>query len=194
MYTKLYTIFLVLVTSITLTGCGQKQSITDNFVEYDSTDFIEENDLSDRIPVFSVKYPPEWEVGWFADSGAIALLISSGDVDAAWSMQDTSGAFMMIMPSRYDSEEYNGKKLSDLELTDLLYGTGWGNILKEPSTITINGQDAARVEYNYNERVTIEVVIVREEWVLNVMGFLPPENETEFRSLLEGMIGTIEIK
>jgi PBP1b-binding outer membrane lipoprotein LpoB len=44
----------------------------DSFIEYDSTAYISENGLSNRIPVFSVKYPPEWKYGWFGDSGIIA--------------------------------------------------------------------------------------------------------------------------
>ena len=182
MDTKIKTILFVLVASFILLGCGQKQSITDNFTQYDSTDFIKENDLSDRIPVFSVKYPPEWEYGWFSDSGVIALLISSGDVNAAWSLQDTSGATMMIAPF-----PYSGEKLTDL----FFFASDKG---LEPSTTTINGQEAARIEYTDDGQLRIEVVIVREKWALSVVTFFPAEKDAEFRSLIDGIIGTIEIK
>ncbi len=159
---------------------------TENFVEYDSTDFIAENDLADRVPVFSVKYPPEWQYDWFADSGAIALLISSGDVNDAWSLQDTSGATMMIIPAPYE-----GKNLTDMFLIE---ADRRDEAVEEPITLTINGQAAARVEYINNGRLQIDVVIVRENFALHAAASIPPEKEAEFRALLEAVISSIEIK
>jgi len=175
-----------LLMSILLSSCGQGKSIADSFKEYDSTEFINENnDLSDRIPVFSVKYHPDWEYGWVGDSGVIALLISSGDVNSAFFGQDDSGAFMMIIPAPYSGEK----------LTDMFYSTLDAHRVLEPSkTTSINGQDAALAEYTRNGDLVIEAVIVREKWVLLVVAQFPTEKEVEFRSIIESMINTLEIK
>jgi hypothetical protein len=180
------TTIIILLMSVTLSSCAQKESIADSFVEYDSTEFITENsNLSDRIPVFSVKYPPDWEYAWVGDSGVIALLISSGDAEAAWLGQDHSGATMMIIPIPYSGEE----------LTDLFYSTLDAGKALEPSTTTIiNGQDAARAEYTRKENLFIEVVIARENWALPIVSYFPTEKETEFRPLIEAIITTIEIR
>jgi hypothetical protein len=158
----------------------------ENFIAYDSTDFIKENDLADRIPVFSVKYPPEWEYKWFSDSGAIVLLISSVDVNDVWSLQDTSGATMMVIP-----EPYDGKSLTDMFIIE---SDRRDRTVEEPITLTINGQDAARVVYMNNGQFLIDVVIVREEFALHAVAFFLPEKEAEFRPLLETMINTIQIR
>ena len=185
MDTKITTIIILLV-SIILSSCGQSESIADTFIEYDSTEFVTENDdLSDRIPVFSVRYPPDWEYAWVGDSGVIALLISSGDIEAAWKMQDYTGATMMIIPIQYSGEK----------LTDLFYSTlDTGRALEPSRTTSINGQDAAWAEFTRNENLFIEVVVVRAEWGLTVFAYFPTEKETEFRPLLEAIISTIEIR
>jgi hypothetical protein len=185
MYTKITSIIILLMSFI-LSSCGLRESIADSFIAYDSTEFIaENNDLSDRIPVFSVKYPPEWEYGWVGDSGVIGLMISSGDISAAFKGQDESGANIMIIPIAY-----SGEKLTDLFFSIL---NGWHSTL-EPSTLTtINGQDAAWAEY-IDEDIYIEVVIARAEWALLIVSNFPTEKEMEFRPLAEAMIGTIEIK
>ena len=80
---KLATIIL-LIMSIALSGCAQKGKNTAGFTEYNSTEFLNANEeLSDRIPVFTVKHPPGWAHHWVGDSGVIALLIASGDLEAA---------------------------------------------------------------------------------------------------------------
>jgi len=72
------TIFIVLLVCLMLSSCGQGESLVESFAEYNSTEvIIEHPDVSNRIPVFSVKYPPDWKYGWVGDSGVIALLISS---------------------------------------------------------------------------------------------------------------------
>ena len=155
-----------------------------NFKVYDSTDFIKENDLADRIPVFSVKYPPEWTYGWFGDSGVIVFLISAGDVNDAWMLKDTSGFTMMIIPN-----SYNGEELADLSGYDSA-----DSIVQEPSAITINNQDALRVEYINNGSLQIVVVVVRGKWALTIFGQIRSDKEAEFRSVFEDMISTVEIK
>ena len=166
----------------------QSGSIADNFLEYDSTELInEEKDLSDRIPIFSVKYPPEWEYGWFGDSGVIGLMISSVDPKDAFAGRDESGAVMMIVPVLYSGEE-----LTDLFFTIL---NGWHRYSGlESYTTTINGQDAAWAEYTDEDSLYIEVVIVQAEWALPIVAHFPVEKETEFRPLIETTISTIEIK
>jgi hypothetical protein len=185
MYTKITSIIILLMSFI-LSSCGLRESIADSFIAYDSTEFIaENNDLSDRIPVFSVKYPPDWEYGWVADSGVIALLISSGDVKTAFSRQDYSGAFMMIIPA-----PYSGEKLSDM-----FYATLDAGKVLEPSKMTsINGQSAAIAEYIRNGNLVIEAVVVRAKWALLIVSQFPTEKETEFRPLIDAMISTLEIK
>ncbi|MFA9402759.1 MAG: hypothetical protein ACERKY_06790 [Anaerolineales bacterium] len=185
MSTKI-TIIIILLMSFILSSCEQRESIADSFLEYDSTEFISENnDLSDRIPVFSVKYPPEWEYGWVGDSGVIALMISSGDVEAAFFGQDDSGAFMMIIPI-----PYSGEKLTDMFYTTL----NAGGVLEPSKTTRINGQNAAKAEYTRKEDAFIEVVIARGEWALLIVAQLPTEKATEFRPLIEAMISTLDIK
>jgi hypothetical protein len=185
MNTKITTIIILLM-SVTFSSCGQRESIADSFIEYDSTELItENNDLSDRIPVFSVKYPPGWGYAWVGDSGVIALLISSGDLEAAWLGQDYSGATMMIIPVPYSGEK----------LTELFYSTLDAGRAMEPSTTTIvNGQGAALAEYTRKGNLFIEAVIVRAKWALLIVSHFPTEKETEFRPLLEVMISTLEIK
>jgi len=179
---------IVLLISFMLSSCRQRGSIADNFLEYDSTELInEKNDLSDRIPIFSVKYPPEWEYGWFGDSGVIGLMISSVDPKDAFLGRDESGAAFMIIPIPYSGEE----------LTDLFYTilNGWHRHSGlESHTTTINGQDAAWAEYTDEDSLYIETVIVRAEWALAIVAHFPAEKETEFRPLIEATIGTIEIK
>ena len=167
-------------TETTLTTDTQGASITDGFLQYDST-----NDVSDRIPVFSVKYPPGWEYAWVGDSGVIALLISSGDIEAAWLGQDESGALMMIIPAQYSGEK----------LTDLFYTTLDTGIVLEPTkTTSINSQDAAIAEYTRKGNLVTEAVIVRSKWALLIVAHFPIEKETEFRPLIDAMISTLEIK
>lgn len=180
------TTILILIMSVTLSSCRQVESIEDDFIEYDSTEFITGNiDVSDRIPVFSVKYPPDWEHAWVVDSGVIALLVSSGDIEAAWRMQDYPGAFMMIIPIPYDGEK----------LTDLFYSTLNAGKALEPSTTTfVNGQDAALTEYTRGEGMFIEGVIARARWALLIVANFPTEKEATFRPFIEAMIRTLEIK
>ena len=178
---------IILLISIILSSCGQRKSIADNFIEYDSTEYItKNNNLSDRIPVFSVKHPPEWEHGWVGDSGVIAFLISSEDLEAAFLGRDDSGTVFMIIPIPYSGEE----------LTDLFYTilNGSHRTLEPSTTTTINGQDAAWAEYTDKNNLYIEVVIARAEWALLVVAYYPAEKEIEFRSLIEATISTIEIK
>ena len=188
MKTKIAIILLLI--SFILSSCGQRGSIADNFLEYDSTEFITENTesdfLSDRIPVFSVKYPPEWEYTWAVDSGVIGLIISSGDIEAAWKMQDYPGARIMIIPI-----QYSGEKLTDLFYTIL---NGWHRTLEPSTTTTINGQDAAWAEYTDKGNLYIEAVIIQAKWALLIVADFPTEKETEFRPLMEAIISTIEIK
>ena len=184
MSTKITTIIILLMSFI-LSSCEQRESIADSFLEYDSTEFISENnDLSDRIPVFSVKYPPEWEYGWVGDSGVIALMISSGDVEAAFFGQDDSDAFMMIIPI-----PYSGEKLTDVFFTTL----NAGRVLESTKTTRINGQSAAIGEYTNNGDLVIEAVIVRAKWALLIVAQFPTDKETEFRPHIEAMISTLDI-
>jgi hypothetical protein len=184
MNTKIIIITLLALSAI-LSGCGQKESITDSFVEYDSTEFLAEHqDLSERIPLFSVKNPPKWENSWVGDSGVIALLFSSGDLNAAWTMQDYSGASLMIIPI-----PYSGQKLTDLFYTTL----DSGNVLVPATTTNINGQDAARAEYTRKGNSVVEAVIVRENWDLLIVAQFPTEKETEFRPLIDAIISTITL-
>ena len=184
-------IVVILLINFILTSCGKQKSLADSFNEYDSTEFISEkaeNDyLSNRIPVFSIKYPPEWEYGWFGDSGVIGLMISSVDPKDAFAGRDESGAAMMIIPIPYSGEE----------LTGLFYTilNGWHRYSGlESYTTTINSQDAAWAEYTDDDNLYTEVVIVRDEWALLIVAHFPAEKETEFRPLIEAIIYTIEIK
>jgi Tol biopolymer transport system component len=184
MNTKIFIITLLPLSAI-LSGCEQKETITDSFVEYDSIEFLAEHrDLSERIPLFSVKYPPEWSYGWVGDSGIIALLLASGDLNAAWTMQDYSGASLMIIPI-----PYSGQKLTDMFYTTL----DSGNILGSATTTTINGQDAARAEYTRKENSVTEAVIVQENWGLLIVAQFPIEKEEEFRPFVDAIINTIAI-
>jgi hypothetical protein len=173
---------IILVLCSILTSCTQTPSPTEGFVQYDSTEYVAENDLSDRIPAFSFKHPLDWEHAWVGDSGIIGLLIASGDLEAAWKMRDYTGATMMIIPFAYAGQE----------LTDLFYTTRIP--VESYETTSINGQDAAWGETTINENLYIEVVIVNENWGLTSFAFFPPEKETEFRPVLEAIISTIEIK
>jgi len=178
---------IILFISVILSSCGQRESIADNFIEYNSTEYItKNNNLSDRIPVFSVKHPPEWEHGWVGDSGVIAFLISSGDLEAAFFGRDDSGASFMIIPMPYSGEE----------LTNLFYTilNGWHRTLEPSTTTTINGQDAAWAEYTDKDDLYIEAVISRAKWALLIVAHFPTEKETDFRPLIEAAIRTIEIK
>jgi len=180
------TIFIILLGCCIVSSCGQGESLVESFAEYSSTEVItEQPDLSNRIPAFSVKYPPDWKYGWVGDSGVIALLISSGDVNSAFYGQDDSGAFMMIIPAPYSGEK----------LTDMFYSTLDAHRVLEPSqTTSINGQDAALAEYTRNEDLVIEAVVVRDNWALLIITKFPTEKATEFRSLIDAMISTIEIQ
>jgi hypothetical protein len=180
-------IFIILLGCFMLSSCcGQGESLAEGFAEYNSTEVITEYpDASDRIPIFSVKYPPDWKYGWVGDSGVIALLISSGDVNSAFYGQDDSGAFMMIIPAPYSGEK----------LTDMFYTTLDAHIPLEPSQATsINGQDAALAEYTRNEDSFIEAVVVRGNWALLIVAQFPTEKATEFRPLIDAMISTLEIQ
>ena len=189
---KVNVILSVLVTSCILLGCGQQPSITGNFVEYDSQHIresddlpryssnIEDKTLANYIPRFTFKHPPDWEYGWFADMGIYYFVIVSGDLDAAQSSLD-SGVQMIIIPYEYSGED----------LTDLLFFAPDG---LEPSSTTINGQEAVRVEFAEDQQLKIELMIVREKWGLDVLAEFPSEKEKEYRPLLEEIIKTIEIK
>lgn len=185
MNTKIMNIIILLVGFI-LSSCEQRESITNSFIEYDSTEVIIENSyLSDRIPAFSVKYPPDWEHAWFGDSGVIGLLISSGDIEAAWKTPDYPEAKMMIIPIQYSGEK----------LADIFYSTlDTGRALEPSKTTSINGQEAAWAEYTRIEKLFIEVVVARENWALLIVSDIPTEKGTEFRPLIEAIISTIEIK
>ena len=192
MNTKVYVILSVLVTSYILLGCGQKPSITEGFVEYDSQHIresddlpryssnIEDKNLAKYIPRFTFKHPPDWEYGWFADMGVYYFVIVSGDLDAAQSTLD-SGAQMIIIPSEYSGEE----------LKDLFF---FAPDESKSSPTTINGQEAAKVEFTENKQLKIELVVVRENWALVVLATFPSEKEMEYRPLIEEIINTIEIK
>jgi hypothetical protein len=182
-------IIIILLISFIISSCGQRGSIADNFLEYDSTELLTEHPerdfLSDRIPVFSGKYPPEWENALFGAEGLIILLFSSGDIEAAWLGRDYSGAYMMIIPIPY----------SDEKLTDLFFTTlNTGRVLESTKTTRINGQSAAIAEYTRDGDLVIEAVIVRAKWALLITAVFPTEKETEFRPLIEAMINTLEIK
>jgi len=182
-------IAFILLVGLMFSGCGNEQSLADNFKEYDSTEFITENAgnefLTDRIPVFSVKYPPEWEYGWVGHSGVIALMISSGDVNSAFFGRDEAGAYLMIIPIPYSGER----------LTDIFYTTlDSGRPLESSELTKINGQDAAMADYARDEDLIIEAVIARENWALLIVAKTPAGKEMEFRPLLEAAIYTMEIK
>lgn len=162
----------------------------ESFIEYDSTEYINENGLSDRIPVFSVKYPPEWKYRWYGDGdqGGIALVISSVELYDAFTLQYTSGNSIYIIPM-----PYNGEKP-----TDLFFGYERSDkIIEEPMAITINGQDATRVKFVNNEQIQTEILIVEGKWALNAMYTFPTDKEAEFlrfQLLVETIISTIAIK
>jgi hypothetical protein len=179
---------LILLMSFVLSSCGQSGSISDNFLEYDSTEFINSNNalLSDLIPVFSVKYPPDWKYSWVGDSGVVGLLIASGDIEAAWLGRDYAGAKLMIIPA-----PYAGEKLTDMFYTII---NGAHTSLEPSTTTSINGQDAAWTEYTDNGNSFIEVVIARTRSAVLIVADYPARKETKFRPLLEAIISTINIK
>ena len=117
---------------------------------------------------------------WFADMGVYYFVIVSGDLDAAQSTLD-SGAQMIIIPSEYSGEE----------LKDLFF---FAPDESKSSPTTINGQEAAKVEFTENKQLKIELVVVRENWALVVLATFPSEKEMEYRPLIEEIINTIEIK
>jgi len=117
-------IISILLVSFMGSGCGNGESVADSFKEYDSIEFVTEGkDISDRIPVFSVKYPPDWEYGWVGDSGVMALIISSVDVNSAFFGREESGAYLMIIPFPYSSET-----LTDIFYTTLDSGRDWNHL------------------------------------------------------------------
>ena len=178
------TIMLLLI-SITLSSCGQRGVSTDGFIEYNSNEFITENStLADRIPVFTVNYPPDWGHHWVGDSGVIALLIASGDLQAAWREQDYTGARMLIIPAPYSGQE----------LTEFFYSTLDARTKLDGKKTEINGQQAAIAEYTRRENSYIEVVIVKGDRALLVVADFPIERESEFRSIVEATINTIEME
>ena len=75
----------------------------------------------------------------------------------------------------------------DEELTDFFSSD-------ESTLVTINGQDAARIEYTDDERMNIRIIIVRGKIALGVDSEYPIEKDTEFRPLVDGIINSIEIK
>ena len=75
----------------------------------------------------------------------------------------------------------------DEEITDFFSS-------EESTLVTINGQDAARIEYTDDERTNIQIIIVRGKIALVVVSEYPNEKDTEFRPLVEAIINTIEIK
>ncbi len=167
-----------------------------SFTEYDSTrpdstecinsEFSE--GWTNDFPGFSLKYPSDWECGWIGDSGIVAFMISSADIMDTFNLKNRSGYSMMIGAS-----SYSGEKLTD-------FFSGYWNrgdtitTIQEPSTLTINGQDAALVEYIDNGELRIEVVIVHGNWKLGIIASFPSHKKTEFRSIFEDIISTIEIK
>jgi hypothetical protein len=179
---------IILLISFIISSCGRTGAISDNFLVYDSTEFINSNNalLSDLIPVFSVKYPPEWKYSWVGDSGVVGLLISSGDIETAWLERDYAGAKLMIIPA-----PYAGEKLTDMFYTII---NGSHTALEPSTTTSINGQQAAWAEYTDNGNSFVEVVIARTKWALLIVADYPTGKETEFRPLLEAIISTIEIK
>ena len=180
---KLATFMLVLM-SIALFGCAQKGESTAGFIEYDSTEFLNANEeLSERIPVFTAKYPPNWAHHWVGDSGVIALLIASDDLEAAWKDRDYTSARMLIIPVPYSGQE----------LTEFFYSTLDAHIPHEGTKMEINGQDAAWTEYARNEHFYIEAVIAKKDWAILVFADYPAEKEGEFRALIEATIHTIKV-
>lgn len=185
MNTKTSTIIILLI-CVVMSSCTQAESVADSFIEYDSSEFIAENqDLPRPIPVFSLKYPPDWDHGWVGDSGIISLMVSSGDYKDAFFGRDTSSAIMMVIPI-----EYSGEKLADLFFTKL----NAGRTIEQSRSAFINGQEAAIAEYTDEENLVIEAVIVRGEWALLIFVQFPNEEEEEFRPFMEAMIDTIEIQ
>ena len=177
---------MILLVCFLFSSCGQGESIAEGFVTYDSTEFIiEYEELTDRTPVFSVKYPPTWEKSWVADSGIIGLMFSSGDVEDAWKGRAPSDARLMIIPIPYAGQEVTSLFFSTLEAGKKL----------EPIPISaINGQHTAWAEYARNGESNIEAVIVRDNWALLVVAHFPTNNEAEFRPVLEALIQTLEIE
>jgi hypothetical protein len=177
--------FALILISLILSGCANKQSATDNFTAFDPTNCVYYDSInydeyfSAHASSYSFKHPPEWDCGWFADSGIRGLLLSSCDPDAAFQLKCTSGIVMdFFLGVNSDDDE---------EITDFFSS-------EEATLVTINGQDAARIEYTRGERMNIQIIIVREKIALGVLSKYPIEKDTEFRPLVEAIINTIEIK
>ena len=175
--------FALILISLILSGCANKQSATDNFIAFDPTNCVDYDSInyneyfSAHASTYSFKHPPEWDCGWFAFPGMVGLLLSSGDATAAFQFQDTSGVVMTFFLDEN----------SDAELTDIFSS-------EEATLVTINGQDAARIEYTDDERMSIWIIFFRGKITLSVVSHYPIEKDTEFRPLVESIINTIEIK
>lgn len=189
MITKTTLVNLLLICML-LSACGQEASLADKFTEYNSTPYLDEHPtLSTRIPVFTVKYPPDWNHGWVADSGIIALFFASGDLETAFRGRDDEGAFVMVVPWNIPAE-YTGKKPGEMFYTTLEL-----HVPLEPSETTpINGQDAALVEYSHDNETTIEAVVVRGDWALLVVARFPSDKDADLRPSIDAMISTLQIQ
>ena len=176
----------LLIFSLVLSGCASAETVVKDFKEFDPTACLNyDTAFEEYASNYTLKVPPEWQCGWFGDSGVFGLVLSSNDIVSAFSLQDSSGALTLIFLS-----EYSGQELTTL----FSPRAATGKIVEEAELTTINGQEAATIAYTEGSQTIIEAVVAKEDVFLSVIGSFPSDKERQFRPFVEGIISTVEVK
>jgi len=188
---RFITLFILSFLLVMTTSCA-KDDITKDYLEYNSVDDEVGADIFESSKTaFSLKYPQEWETSWASDSGVVAYLMASEDLETVWSAQDHDSATIMIvggvgftdsLSAGVPIESLPNDWVEDYEL------------IQEPKAMKINGHDAVQAIHYFGDEIRIVTIIVEENADLLILASTPKEKDVEFRPILEAIISTIKLR
>ena len=132
---------------------------------------------------FTVRYPADWQAGWFSDSGATIYVISSGDPTETFWLDYTGPRFFVIPDASAEAPT----------VEDLLDWTDEENLVEAPHAVTINGLEAAMTASRNEEGYSITAWIANGDANVLVTGSTPLENEAEMVPVLEAILQSIVV-
>ena len=183
-----------------LTACSSSSDkLAAGFIPYRSAEICKESPnfaackegISSAIKPFRIKYPADWEIGWFADGGVTALLIASGDINDAWIAENYDEGLVMILPGGYGGSE--GNPLDEFVFKE-------GEVVSGPTRTEINGADTNMVIFideglvHGEPAFNIEYTVVYKEAIFHIIATAPLDKETEYRPYLEAIVSTLEFE
>ena len=167
----------------TATEVPLEPTVSPNFTEYSSDDFFDSYEI--LSPNFSVQYPDNWDKSWLQDSGILALLVTSDELNEMWGTPQSSGIVVMIIST-----------IEPVSLMGFAEEFVRGTMADDPIVTTADGQTQTKATYENEEYLQIIAQMEMENIPGSVfaVGRILIDKAEEYQTHLEEIIDSIVVK